>query len=283
MPELPDLLYIQGYLRPHLSGRTVLDVGLKKPVVLRVESDFPFQEMIVGRTVGQISHRGPFIRFPLDPGVEMIVNLMVAGRIQHQLPGERTEGYLCFFLELDDRSRLNICDPELMAKVYIVPAGKHTGIPKYVEQGVDILSDEFTFECFRSLAVRHGRKQVRTFINDQTILSAIGNAYADEILFDAGIHPKTFVRSLSPESLGKLYSSIGQVIRWGSESVRAAGEPIHKKVRSHMKIRNRKGEPCPRCSATIRREGVRGYDVFFCPSCQPATRKHFINWGRGTE
>jgi formamidopyrimidine-DNA glycosylase len=65
---------------------------------------------------------------------------------------------------------------------------------------------------------------------------------------------------------------------WAVDEVRRAGQPIHIKVRDHLRVRNRHGEPCPRCGTTIRREGVRGYDVFYCPSCQPPTRRHFIDW-----
>jgi hypothetical protein len=62
-------------------------------------------------------------------------------------------------------------------------------------------------------------------------------------------------------------------------AAREAAEPIHVKVRGQLRVRNRRGEPCPRCGSTIRREGVRGHDVFFCPRCQPATRRHFFDRG----
>lgn len=165
-----------------------------------------------------------------------------------------------------------------MAKLYIVTHGDYASIPKYKEQGVDILSPQFTLDGFKGLAHQNSRKQVRVFINDHTILSSIGNAYADEILFDAQIHPKTFINKLADEDLVRLHSSIRSVMEWGARKVEEASQPIHVKIRSHMKVRNRKGEPCPRCGTTIRREGVRGYDVFFCPTCQTATRKLFLDW-----
>ena len=101
---------------------------------------------------------------------------------------------------------------------------------------------------------------------------------ADEILFDAKIHPKTFVYKLPPQEIEQLYNSVLSVMKWGIQKVETAAQPIHVKVREHMKVRNRKGEPCPQCGTTIRREGVRGHDVFFCPTCQPATRRLFIDW-----
>ncbi len=105
---------------------------------------------------------------------------------------------------------------------------------------------------------------------DQSALSAIGNAYADEVLFAAGIHPKTPCTRLDAERRGRLFDAIRGVIAWGIDEVGRAGRPLEDKVRDHVKVRNRLGEPCPVCGTTIRRVGVLGYDSFFCPRCQPA-------------
>jgi formamidopyrimidine-DNA glycosylase len=220
------------------------------------------------------------MHFLLSDGVELIINLMLAGRIQHVRPGETPEGHLCLSLALDDEAALNVIDREKMAKIYITSRGRYGQIPRFSGQGIDVLSPEFTPEKFVEIAAGHRRKQVRVLINDQTILSAIGNAYADEILFEARIHPKTLVSRLGEPDLRRLHAAIRAVLEWGIQEVKRAGAPIQKKVRDHLRVRNRKGEPCPRCGATIRREGVRGHDVFFCPQCQPPTHARFIDWRR---
>lgn len=278
MPELPDLLYIQKYLRREVCTRTIVDVRVKEPVVLRVATSTGFEAVLPGKQIEGCELHGPFIRFDLSDNIELIINLMLAGKLQHQRPEEKAAGHLCFSLSLDDRSVLNLCDEQKMAKAYLVRSGEYAVIPKYREQGTPILDSGFTVQVFKQMAKEHSRKQVRVFINDHTILSSIGNAYADEILFHAKIHPKTFVYKLSSQEIEQFYHSILLVIKWGIEQVEAAAQPIHVKVRKHMKVRNRKDEPCPRCGTKIRREGVRGHDVFFCPACQPATRKLFIDW-----
>ena len=103
---------------------------------------------------------------------------------------------------------------------------------------------------------------------------------ADEILFHAGLHPKTTCSQLKEEDIQRLYNSIKVVMAWGIEEVRKAGQPIEVKVREHLKVRNRKGEPCPVCGSLIRRASVLGYDTFFCPRCQPPTTKQFIAWDK---
>jgi formamidopyrimidine-DNA glycosylase len=278
MPELPDLFYIERYLRKHVTGRVIESVSVRQPVVIRSAMEEPFQQSLPGRRISGVTVHGPFLRMELSGEAALIIHLMLAGRIQHQRKGERSIGHLGFSLRLEDETVLHLADEKKMAKAYLIPAGGEQGIPRYTGLGIGILSPSFTWERFRDLAPGHRRKQVRVFINDQTILSAIGNAYADEILFDAGIHPKTFLGALSDGELERLYHSILDVMHRGIRYVQQSGQPIHVKVRDHMQVRNRKGKPCPRCSATIRREGVRGYDVFFCPRCQPATRKLFIDW-----
>ena len=280
MPELPDLLYIKKHLKKNVEGKTINDVIVKQPIILRIAFEQPITHVLARKSIDAIEIHGPFIRFGLSASTDLIINLMLAGKLHYQQPGEKIAGHLCCSLVLDDNSHLNLCDEDKMAKLYVVPHGNYALVPKYKEQGADILSPQFTFDVFKTLARKNSRRQVRVFINDHTSLSSIGNAYADEILFDAQIHPKTFVSKLNDVELRRLFGSIRSVMEWGIREVERVGQPIHIKVRDHMKVRNRKGQPCPRCGTTIRREGVRGYDVFFCPSCQPASRKLFIDWGK---
>jgi formamidopyrimidine-DNA glycosylase len=283
MPELPDLLYISQYLQRKILNRRIVSVTIHQPVVIRNVIGDPIEEALRDLFFTRAGFHGPFLVFTLSSMVEIVVNLMLAGRIQHQQKNEHPLGFKVIAMKLDDGSWLNICDEQKMAKVYIVHPGDYSAIAGFVNQGIDIRSPEFSEDSFRELASRHTRKQVRVFINDHGALSSIGNAYADEILFEAKIHPKTIVASLSAEDLGILYRAIGSVMQRGIDHVAGAGQPIHIKVRDHMTVRNRLGQPCPRCGTKIRREGVRGYDVFFCPSCQPVKRKVFIDWNTPRE
>jgi formamidopyrimidine-DNA glycosylase len=278
MPELPDLLYIRTYLRASLLGLKILDVRLKQPVVLRNMLEGDDLHALVGRTFAAVEVHGPFLHLKLSGNISLVVNLMLAGRIQHQRPDEKPLGYACLSLLLEDGSTITFCDQQKMAKIYIAAEHRLSDIPAYDTQGVDVLSPELNPERFLDLARKNPRKQVRSFINDHRLLSSIGNAYADEILFEARIHPKTLVAKLTDDHLRTLYDAIRRVLTWATDEVNRAGQPIHVKVRDHLRVRNRRGKPCPRCGTTIRREGVRGYDVYFCPSCQPPTRKVFVDW-----
>jgi len=235
-----------------------------------------FVEALTGRSFTALDRRGPFLRFALEDK-ELIMHCMLAGRLQIAGIKDKPLPRTCFSLALDDDSRLSYGDEKKMGKVYLTASGAYEAIPGFREQGIDILSHEFTLEAFTRL-IQDRRHQARVFLMDQAALSAIGNAYADEILFAAGIHPKTSCASLSPEDRQRLYDSIRQVMEWGIAEVEKAGQPVEVKVREHVRVRNRNGQPCPICGTTIRRVGVLGYDSFYCPRCQPATRKQFIPW-----
>jgi formamidopyrimidine-DNA glycosylase len=270
VPELPDLVHLVKVLVPVLPGRTVVRVAVREPIVLRVlVPGASFATALEGRTFSAVERHGPFLRFGLDAGLELVVHHMLTGRMQLAPAAAKPLPYLCFSLDLDEGSSLRYGDERRMGKVYLVREGSREGIPGWREQGVDILSPAFTREAFERL-ITGRRDQVRVFVMDQTALSAIGNAYADEILFAAGIHPKTPCSRLSGERRLGLYDAIQGVIAWGIDEVERAGRPLEDKVRDHVKVRNRLGEPCPVCGSTIRRVGVLGYDSFFCPQCQPA-------------
>jgi formamidopyrimidine-DNA glycosylase len=166
MPELPDLLYIVPRLRSCLVGRRVASVLIRQPVVVRSYVDGPPEDVLRGRAFTDVSFRGPFIRAATDAGVELVVNLMLAGRLHLLNPRAPDPGHLCLAIDLDDGTRLALCDDEKMAKVYLVRSDQVMSIPRYGSQGIDVLSDEFTPDAFAALAARHRRKQVRVFIID---------------------------------------------------------------------------------------------------------------------
>ena len=267
MPELPDLVHLENALSPLLRGKRVQALEVRDPIVLRVTvPSVSAAELLAGRTIEGLRRHGPFLVFRLPP-VEMVVHFMLAGRLQ--LGDLRSRRDLCFSVRIQEGPTLHYLDERRMGKVYLVAEGDYSAIPGFTSQGVDVLSAGFTATRFREL-IAGRRCQLRVFLMDQSALSAIGNAYADEILFAAGLHPKTLCHRLTGVEVDRLHGSVGEVLRWGSEEVRRAGAPLEAKVRGHLKVRNRKGEPCPVCGARIRRTGVLGYDAFFCPRCQPA-------------
>ncbi len=168
-----------------------------------------------------------------------------------------------------------------MGKVYLARAEDEATIPVYGKLGLPLLSLAYTRAAFERIIARR-RDQVRPFLMDKAALASIGNAYADEILFAAKLHPKTFCNKLDAAARDALYEAIPRVLQEAIEEIRRRDEPIDVKVRDFLKVRGRDGKPCLVCGTTIRAVRVGDGDACFCPTCQPETRKLFINWSAGS-
>ena len=288
MPELPDLVHVEKKLREALIGRQVQGARTGDPTVLRLMVTDKFPDLLVGRRFASVDRRGHFTCLGLDGGLTLAINCMLVGKFQLAAPEARTAKATALALALaparpsdkaDPPLELRYVDDQRMGKVYVVPGDKLGDVPVLGTLGVDIISDAFTLDLFRKIAKRR-RDQVRQFLMDKTALASIGNAYADEILFAAKLHPKTFVNKLAPADIDRLYQAIRDVTFQAIAEIARRDEPVDVKVRDFLSVRGRGGEPCPVCHTTIREVRVGDGDACFCPQCQPATRNLFVDWSK---
>lgn len=274
MPERPDLEYVVPILDRELTGKAIAGVRVDKPVVLRVALRDPVT-VVVGRAFAGVRRRAHFVVFALagDPPLSIAVAPMLAGRFTIASPEDRRPADLALTFALSDGRELRYRDDVQMGKVYVIDAAKEAEVPGLGAIGVDVLDPRaFTRDAFRALA-RTRRDQVKVFLMDKGALDSMGNAYADEVLFEARVHPKTFVRSLAGEEIDRLHDAIVAVLTEARNEIARRKPALDEKVREFLKVRNRHGQPCPRCGAKIRKAGVHGHDAFYCPECQPDGRK----------
>jgi formamidopyrimidine-DNA glycosylase len=282
MPELPDLVHVQEVLSHTLGGKTITGARTGDPTVLRLMVRDPFPQVLVGRRLAAIERRGHFMRFDVGDDLVIVINAMLVGRYKlvPQMPeAERKKDSRALGLALSfaDAPELQYLDEKRMGKVYVARAEDEGQIPVYGQLGADLLAPAFTREAFGKIFAKR-RDQVRPFLMDKRALASIGNAYADEILFASGVHPKTFCRKLEPPAVDALYAAIGRVLTDAIAEIRRRNEPSDVKVRDFLKVRGRDGKPCLVCGTTIRAVRVGDGDACFCPTCQPETRKLFVSW-----
>jgi formamidopyrimidine-DNA glycosylase len=282
MPERPDLDYAVPLLQRELQGAEIESTALHKPVVLRLAVEGTLEDALVGRRIESVERHCHFVHFGLSgsPSLEMVISPMLAGRLVVLPAGAKKKADWALALGLSGDRQLVYRDSVQMGKVYVIPQGRRELVPGFQTIGIDVLSAAFTREAFAELAKRR-RDQVKVFLLDKTALDSLGNAYADEVLFEAGIHPKTFVRKLGDDEITALHVAIGAVLRRASEEIARRQPATDEKVRDFLNVRGRHKEPCKRCGTPIRKAGVRGYDAYFCPACQPETRKSgIVSWKR---
>jgi formamidopyrimidine-DNA glycosylase len=277
VPELPDLVHIESVLTRTAVGLRIDDVRVGDPIVLRIMVGDPFPAVLRGRRLDEVKRVGQFLRFALDGDVVLVVNAMLTGRYTWVSEARRANKNLILALRFEGGRELHYSDETRMGKIYVARTEQQDTVPGFRDLGVDLLSPEFTRERFRQLHSRR-RDQVRQFLLDKTALAAIGNAYADEILFAAHLHPKTMCNRLGSDEVDRLFAAIGQTLSWAIGEIQHRDEPIDVKVRDFLKVRGRAGQPCPACKTVIRRVRVGRDDACFCPQCQPTDRKLFVDF-----
>lgn len=269
MPELPELEVVREVLERRLSGRMIAQVTIAPrggPMVARDLTGGNFVDGLVGATVGSIDRYGKFLVFQLIPGRMLVTNPKLTGRFQLCLPGEKKAGPVHVTLQFEGLpEELRYVDQKRMGQLYLT--NKLMSVPTFAEMGPDALQvDE---DQFRERLSRF-RGEIKGVLARERFLSGIGNAYADEILWQARIHPYRKRTDLSDDEIGQLYQAMRDTLLKSIEQVRQAmGEQIHRKPRDFFAVHMRQGKQCPRCGGRISQITAGSRITNFCRNCQP--------------
>ena len=268
MPELPDLEAIKGILQPRLADAGIEGVEIMQPLVIRQPSVNEFISALTGNVFRKVDRRGKFLLFTLESEHILAINLMLSGRLQYCTPGERRKARTCFIFNLEGERQLRYFDRKLMGKVYLVEKGNLSLIPRWGEMGPEPLDEEVPLDVFHKRLKRHSG-QIKNILLNDTFLAGIGNAYADEILFAAGIYPYRLRTSLSIEEIKSLYQAMHSVLKEATGKVaEQMGEDVSVEARDFLKVHGKGGGRCPQCGGVISEIQANRRLTNFCRSCQ---------------
>lgn len=269
MPELPDLEVIKEYLQGVLPGQQIEEVELLRPLVVRNLIAEDFVSALVENQFGVVGRRGKFLLFDLKSGEKLVVNPMLAGRLQYCHQSERRRAKTFLILHLSGSVDLRYADVKAMGKVYLTR--DLDLIPGFAEQGPEALDPQLTLEHFQE-RLRRRRGEIKGILTNQAVLAGIGNAYADEILFRAGLYPFRKRPSLSAEEVERLYQAIRSVLFEAIITLRERmGDDIDIKLRDFLEVHGKGGTRCPLCGTSISEIRARNRLTNFCRTCQPGT------------
>jgi len=268
MPEIPDLEAISGFLNRRLPGLRIERAQALIPVVFRVPKA-EFEGALVGNVFGQTARRGKFLLFDLESGHRLVVNPMMTGRFQYVGPEEKRRAKTCMLLALSDGHELRYSDERLMGKVYLVPEEDLGQVPQFAEMGPDALDKDLTEEAFAQRLRRHNG-MIKSILTNHKFVAGIGNAYADEILWAAGLHPYRKRPTLSEDDVHRLFEAIHSVLSWaiGIVAERMKDGLVYGEVRDHLRVHRRGGERCPVCGTRISEITAGQRITSFCRNCQ---------------
>jgi formamidopyrimidine-DNA glycosylase len=271
MPELPEVEYIARQLRTELVGRTIVGARVEWPRTVAPLDPEDFRARAVGERVTGIGRRGKHLLIALGSGDTLLVHRRMSGNLVFARPGEAV-AYTRACFDLDDGRRLIFSDPRKFGRIGVT--GPEELRVALAALGPEPLDDTFTAEELAARLAGQGRA-IKAVLLDQRRVAGLGNIYADEALFRAGIHPTRPAAGLTTAEIAALRAAIQTVLLTGIEH---GGTTFgrHRDVFDeagtnvdHLLVYRRTGQPCVRCGTPIQRLVVAQRGTHFCPRCQP--------------
>lgn len=273
MPELPEVETVRRSLEMALPGHIITDICVREPRLRFTVNEAELTDLILRRKVVALRRRAKYLIIHFSKGSCLIVHLGMTGQVLILPAAAPLDKHDHVVFTLDDGLELRFRDPRRFGCIIATKEENLHAHAALKNLGPEPLADEFTPEyLFRRS--RKSKKPVKTFVMDQQILVGIGNIYASEALFLAGIHPLRAAGRISLARWQKLHAAIRQVLE---EAIALGGTTIDDFRNSdgssgyfQQKLRayGRKGEPCPNCQRAIRSQIIAGRSTFYCPRCQ---------------
>ena len=272
MPELPEVETIIRDLDNKVTHKVVRTVRVNSPSYLKKSGSEGIKLVVEGKQFVEVGRRGKFIIIKLSSGNYVIIHLGMSGQLIYNpaVSQEDKHTHLSFIFE--DNSHLLFRDVRKFGRIEL---GKNQlSHPSLQKLGPEPLKEDFTARKFAQLLGRRPRSKIKPLLMDQTFIVGVGNIYANEGLFRAGIHPERKAGSLTGEEAVRLYRSLREVlweaIKKRGTSVRTYRDTDGKKgnFAGRLKVYGRKGGMCCRCETAIEVKSVAGRATYFCPTCQ---------------
>jgi formamidopyrimidine-DNA glycosylase len=270
MPELPEVETTRRGIEPHVTGRRVTEV-----IVRRHDLRQPVSEtlpMIEGRRICGVGRRSKYLLLAVDDASTLLIHLGMSGSLRVISPADPWKKHDHVGITLDHGKQLRFHDPRRFGLVLRLLGDPMTH-PLLENLGPEPLAGEFTAAVLHE-ACQKRSAAVKLVIMDAKVVVGVGNIYASEALFRAGIRPQTPARKLSKPRIAKLVEAIRQVlgdsIKEGGTTLRdflnSDGEPGY--FRQRLFVYDRKGEPCRVCGTAIRHSVMGQRSTYWCPLCQ---------------
>ncbi|HKJ15593.1 bifunctional DNA-formamidopyrimidine glycosylase/DNA-(apurinic or apyrimidinic site) lyase [Thermodesulfobacteriota bacterium] len=273
MPELPEVEVIRRGLHNHLPGCKVLGIvaGNKK---LRLPMPRKYlKNHIQGARIKSVDRRAKFLLIAMDNGASLIVHLGMTGRLGLFPTGTPRTKHDHLRLLLDNNMQLRFNDSRRFGFIQVLAPGRNFMNTMLANLGPEPLGIDFTPEYLQSRAVGKNRP-LKNFLMDSREIAGIGNIYACEILFHAGINPAKKICRLTMKEWTRVVASSKHVLQQAIESggttisdfVNESGKSGYFQLK--LQAYGKQGKPCNCCSTPIAQKTMAGRSTFFCPKCQ---------------
>jgi formamidopyrimidine-DNA glycosylase len=276
VPELPEVETIRRQLAPHLEGRRLAEVEILDPRWTQPIAPEIVAAELEGRDVDRLDRAGKYLIWELSGEGFLLMHLRMTGTLLFDAPREPVHTRVR--MTLDDGHRLLYVDPRRFGTGHLLHGVAARELYLGARLGPEPLTPAFTATYLRH-ALRGRTAPIKAFVLDQHRIAGVGNIYADEALFRAGIHPLAPAGSLRPAQVDGLRDAIEAALQAG---IAAQGATIddfrhvdgaHGSFQDEFLVHLREGRPCVRCGTTVRKLVVGGRGTYVCERCQPRPRR----------
>jgi formamidopyrimidine-DNA glycosylase len=277
MPELPEVETIRRDVDKEFVNKRIRKVEVTGARSVRRHSDpREFVAKTEGRKLTGTRRRGKYLLLKLDSGDVLVAHLGMSGQLLRANPKEPVGRHTHVVLSFAGGPQLRFVDPRTFGELFVTtPDRLEEDVPELAHLGFDPLDQQMAWTRFGDLLAARKTK-LKVLLMDQRFVAGIGNMYADEILFTAGLRHDRNSDALTPQEVRRLYRSLIETLQ---EAIKHRGSSLADEqyrdlfgdVGEFQRLHNvydREGEACPRCRSTIVRVKANGRSSFFCPRCQ---------------
>ena len=267
MPELPEVETVRRTIAPHVVGRRILAVDVREPRLRRpIAPDLA--RRLAGRRIAAVERRGKYLLLEVGDGLRWVVHLGMSGRFLVGKPPADLP-HVHVVIDLEGGRGLYFRDPRRFGLMLLSRDDADLG-----EIGVEPLGDEFTGEFLWNETRRHRRPTVKSLLMDQRRIAGVGNIYANEALFFAGVRPTRRAGKITRAEADRIAAAVRAVLE---RAIASRGSSLldyrdadgnEGEFQRSLRVYERAGEACRRCGSEIQRRVIVGRGTFFCATCQ---------------
>ena len=277
MPELPEVETIRRDLERDIAGLRVKTVEVNDLRSIRRHGrKAPFVKALDGVKVTHVNRRGKYLIVSLDSDDVLVIHLGMSGQLRRNANKDAMQTHTRVVITFTQKGQLRFIDPRKFGEMFVVDAdGVDDEVPELAHLGFDPVEQAVSWTQFGQALVNRSVK-LKPLLMDQKFIAGIGNIYADEILYGAGLRHDRLSDSLSTQEIRRLYRSLVETLHDAIKyrgSTLADGQYVDiqgkpGEYQEHHQVYDREGEACRRCRAALVRVKANSRSTFFCEQCQ---------------
>lgn len=277
MPELPEVETIRRDLEREVVGRKIRSVDVHEMRSIRRHPHKKhFSSKLEGRKLVSLRRRGKYLLFDLGDDEVLVVHLGMSGQLRKVPTSAEMAPNTRVVITFTQGGQLRFIDPRMFGEMFVTAADTLTDeVPELAELGFDPLEEPIPWVEFAA-RLQGRRAKLKTLLLDQRFIAGLGNIYADEILFEAGLRYDRRSDTLSSQEVRRLYRAIVEVLH---DAIKHRGSTLadaqyvdlegsHGSYQDLHRVYGRDGQPCPRCRHVIEKVKFSGRSSWYCPQCQ---------------